>query len=36
MGADSIPRLEWKESVNKGRAIFRAARMAELRFRGLD
>ena len=26
--ADSIPRLEWKESMNKGRAIFRAARMA--------
>ena len=26
--ADSVPRLEWKESMNKGRAIFRAARMA--------
>ena len=26
--ADSIPRLEWKESMNKGRAIFRAAAMA--------
>ena len=26
---DSIPRLEWKESLNKGRAIFRAAAMAE-------
>ncbi len=28
MVADSIPRLEWKESMNKGRAIFRAAAMA--------
>lgn len=28
---DSIPRLEWKESLNKGRAIFRAAAMAENR-----
>ena len=27
--ADSSPRLEWKESMNKGRAIFRAAAMAE-------
>ncbi|NCF76636.1 MAG: anthranilate synthase component I [Proteobacteria bacterium] len=27
----SIPRLEWKESLNKGRAIFRAAAMAENR-----
>ncbi len=26
--ADSSPRLEWKESMNKGRAIFRAAAMA--------
>jgi len=26
--ADSIPRLEWKETMNKGRAIFRAADMA--------
>ena len=26
---DSIPRLEWKESLNKGRALFRAAAMAE-------
>ena len=34
--ADSIPRLEWKESMNKGRAIFRAARMAEQGFRELD
>ena len=31
--ADSVPGLEWKESMNKGRAIFRAAAMAE---RGLD
>ena len=28
---DSIDRLEWKESLNKGRAIFRAAAMAENR-----
>ena len=34
--ADSVPRLEWKESMNKGRAIFRAARMAEQGFRELD
>ena len=34
--ADSVPRLEWKESMNKGRAIFRAVRMAEQRFRELD
>ena len=27
--ADSVPELEWKESMNKGRAIFRAAAMAE-------
>lgn len=27
--ADSIPRLEWKETINKARAIFRAAAMAE-------
>ncbi|HEX7037738.1 MAG TPA: anthranilate synthase component I [Pseudomonadales bacterium] len=31
--ADSIPRLEWKESMNKGRAIFRAAAMVESQFR---
>ena len=30
---DSIPWLEWKESLNKGRAIFRAAAMAENRIR---
>lgn len=27
--ADSVGRLEWKESLNKGRAIFRAAALAE-------
>jgi anthranilate synthase component 1 len=27
--ADSVPRLEWKESMNKGRAMFRAVEMAE-------
>ncbi|MGO1500186.1 MAG: anthranilate synthase component I [Marinobacter sp.] len=26
--ADSVPRLEWKETMNKGRAIFRAVAMA--------
>ncbi|KAB7628153.1 anthranilate synthase component I [Alkalilimnicola sp. S0819] len=31
--ADSVPRLEWKETLNKGRALFRAVAMAE---RGLD
>jgi anthranilate synthase component I len=31
--ADSVGRLEWKESMNKGRAIFRAAAMAESKFR---
>ncbi|HEY5646517.1 MAG TPA: anthranilate synthase component I [Pseudomonadales bacterium] len=34
--ADSVARLEWKESMNKGRAIFRAAALAESRFRNLD
>ena len=34
--ADSIPRQEWKESMNKGRAIFQAARMAESSFREMD
>ncbi len=34
--ADSIPRLEWKESMNKGRAMFRAAALAENRFKPLD
>ncbi len=27
--ADSVPALEWKETMNKGRAIFRAVAMAE-------
>ncbi|MBK5971267.1 MULTISPECIES: anthranilate synthase component I [Thiorhodovibrio] len=27
--ADSIPEMEWKETMNKGRAIFRAVAMAE-------
>ena len=31
--ADSVPRLEWKETMNKGRAIFRAVAMAAA---GLD
>ncbi len=31
--ADSVPALEWKETMNKGRAIFRAVNMAE---RGLN
>ncbi|MFU8816326.1 MAG: anthranilate synthase component I [Pseudomonadales bacterium] len=31
--ADSQSRLEWKESLNKGRAIFQAAAMAEAKFR---
>jgi anthranilate synthase component 1 len=30
--ADSISRLEWKESMNKARAIFEAAAQAEARF----
>ena len=34
--ADSISRLEWKESLNKGRAIFAAAAMAEAKFKDLD
>jgi anthranilate synthase component 1 len=33
---DSISRLEWKESMNKGRAIFRAAALAEGRFQDLE
>ncbi|MEM7096783.1 MAG: anthranilate synthase component I [Pseudomonadota bacterium] len=33
---DSVPRLEWKESMNKGRAIFRAAALAENQFREFD
>ncbi|MCU7828391.1 MAG: anthranilate synthase component I [Candidatus Thiodiazotropha sp. (ex Myrtea sp. 'scaly one' KF741663)] len=31
--ADSIPELEWKETMNKGRAVFRAVALAEA---GLD
>jgi len=31
--ADSLPDLEWKETMNKGRAVFRAVAMAEA---GLD
>lgn len=31
--ADSVPRLEWKETMNKGRAMFRAVAMVE---QGLD
>ncbi|HID45290.1 MAG TPA: anthranilate synthase component I, partial [Chromatiaceae bacterium] len=27
--ADSKPELEWKETMNKGRAVFRAVAMAE-------
>lgn len=34
--ADSVGRLEWKESMNKARAIFRAAAMAERRFKDLN
>jgi anthranilate synthase component 1 len=33
---DSISRLEWKESMNKGRAIFRAAALAEGKFQDLE
>lgn len=31
--ADSLPHLEWKETMNKGRAVFRAVTMAE---KGID
>jgi len=31
--ADSVPEREWEETMNKGRALFRAAALAE---RGLD
>jgi len=34
--ADSIPQLEWKETMNKGRAIFRAVAMAEAGLERLD
>ena len=30
--ADSVPRLEWKESMNKGRAIFQAVQLVESGF----
>ncbi|MGH8533841.1 MAG: chorismate-binding protein, partial [Gammaproteobacteria bacterium] len=32
--ADSQPALEWKETLNKGRAIFRAVAMAEAGLNG--
>ena len=32
--ADSIPELEWKESLNKGRAIFKAAEMGQEKLEG--
>ncbi|MCA1853705.1 MAG: chorismate-binding protein, partial [Beggiatoa sp.] len=32
--ADSQPRLEWKETLNKGRAIFQAVAMAERGLKG--
>ncbi|MCC8999547.1 MAG: chorismate-binding protein, partial [Candidatus Contendobacter sp.] len=31
--ADSVPEKEWEETMNKGRALFRAAALAE---QGLD
>ena len=34
--ADSVPRLEWKESMNKGRAIFQAVRLVERGFQDDD
>ena len=34
--ADSEPRLEWKETINKARAIFRAAHLAESGFTVVD
>ncbi|HBP14468.1 MAG: anthranilate synthase component I [Pseudomonadota bacterium] len=34
--ADSVPRLEWKESMNKGRAIFQAVRLVESGFQDDD
>ena len=34
--ADSVPELEWKETMNKGRAIFRAVAMAEAGLERLD
>ena len=32
--ADSVPNLEWKESLNKGRAIFKAAEMVQEKLEG--
>ena len=32
--ADSIPELEWKESLNKGRAIFKAAELVQEKLEG--
>ena len=32
--ADSVPDLEWKESLNKGRAIFKAAAMVQEKLEG--
>ena len=32
--ADSVPALEWKETMNKGRAVFRAVAMAQTGFSG--
>ena len=32
--ADSVPELEWKESLNKGRAIFKAAEMVQEKLEG--
>ena len=32
--ADSLPDLEWKESLNKGRAIFKAAEMVQEKLEG--
>jgi anthranilate synthase component 1 len=32
--ADSVPDLEWKESLNKGRAIFKAAEMVQEKLKG--
>ncbi|MDD7804026.1 MAG: anthranilate synthase component I [Endozoicomonas sp. (ex Botrylloides leachii)] len=34
--ADSIPELEWKETLNKGRAIFQAAAMAATGLKNID
>jgi len=32
--ADSDPELEWKESLNKGRALFKAAEMVQEKLKG--